>query len=418
MTAWAPPARSDIALGIHAGAEADRAANPEQYRLGTEVVDAVVDQATGARGPAELGDPAEWRAGLEQYLASAAEDGRLNALGSRMVREAAVGRLTARIEMNRYLDEHPDVAERRLAPPIVIIGGWRTGTTYLYRMMANDPRLRAPLPVELLAPWQTAAMDAAAREAHIDASAAGHDMLHMLNPQIATVHDSGARLPEECVLGMGTTLRNWALSSNTRLDTYSTWLAGQNFASEYAQHRLNLAVLDESDGRRWLLKAPAHTAELKHLAGTYPGACIVHLHRDVVETVASGASLFATFRSTYSDQVDGHDVGRFQTEQTELWLRRAVEFRDSPSADTVTCLDISYTDLVADPGSTLRRVYAAAELDPPDTAAMIEHHHRTQPRHGKGTHHYQPEDFGIDADTVRERMAFYTERFLESDGRR
>ena len=55
------------------------------------------------------------------------------------------------------------------------------------------------------------------------------------------------------------------------------------------------------------------------------------LHRDIVETVASGASLFATFRSTYSDEVDAVDVGRFQANQTELWLRRAIDFRQPRS---------------------------------------------------------------------------------------
>ena len=76
-----------------------------------------------------------------------------------------------------------------------------------------------------------------------------------------------------------------------------------------------------------MLKAPAHLAELDHLVNAFPGAVIVHLHRDIVETIASAASLFAVFRSTYSDEVDPFDVGTFQTEQTELRLRRAVEYR-------------------------------------------------------------------------------------------
>lgn len=157
------------------------------------------------------------------------------------------------------------------------------------------------------------------------------------------------------------------------------------------------------------MKAPAHTAELEHLIATYPGACVVQLHRDIVETVASGASLFATYRSTYSDDVDGHDVGRFQAEQTELWLRRAVAAREAPAAQTVTWLDLQYTDLVADPDATLRRIYAAADLDAPDTAAMIAAHHSTQPRHGKGQHRYEAADFGIEPRALRERMRFYTD---------
>jgi hypothetical protein len=403
-------------MELYAAAEADRAANPSRYLLGVDAVDTVVERATAGRGPAELGDPADWRTGLEQFVGSAHEDGRLNALGARSAQDTAVAKLRARAAISRYLRDHPAVAAHQFAAPIVIVGGWRTGTTYLFRLLAGDPRLRAPLPAELTAPWRLAGLDPAERDARIDASAAAHDMLHLLNSGMAAVHDSGARLAEECVLGMGTTFRNWAFSSNLRLDGYAAWLAGQTFATEYLQHHRILAMLDDLDGRRWVLKAPAHTAELDDLAATYPGACIVHLHRDIVETVASGASLFATYRSTYSDHVDAHDVGRFQLDQTELWLRRALAFRATPAAKTVTLLNIQYTDLVADPEATLGRVYAAADLDPPDTAALIRHHHSTQPRNAKGAHRYRPEHFGIDADALRERMAFYTQEFQVADG--
>ena len=407
MTVWTPAARTPAAQGLYAAAEADRAANPDRYRLGIDVLDAVVDRATAGTGAGELGEPTEWRTGLEQFLGSADEDGRLNALGARTTQDTAVAKLRARIATGRYLDDHPGVATRRLERPIVIVGGWRTGTTFLFRLLASDPRLRAPLPIELTIPWRMAALDPVERDRRIEASAAGHDVLHLLNPGMAAVHDSGARLPEECVLGMGTTLRNWALTSTTRLDGYASWLAGQSFATEYAQHRRMLQILDDRDGRRWLLKAPAHTAELEHLAATYPGVCIVHLHRDIVETVASGASLFATYRSTYSDHVDGHDVGRFQTDQTELWLRRAIAFRASQAAQAVSLVDIHFTDLIADPAAVLRRIYAAADLEPADTAAMINAHHASQPRHAKGAHRYRAEEFGLDPSVLRERMSFY-----------
>ncbi|MYR08170.1 sulfotransferase [Gordonia sp. SID5947] len=406
-TAWAPPPRSDAALSVYAAAESDREINPDRYRLGDEAVDLVIDRATSRCGVAALGDPMGWRPGVEHYLSSAALDGRLNALGARTVQDTVTAKLRARAATGEYLAARPDVAERALTPPIVIIGGWRTGTTFLFRLLAGDPRLRAPLPAELYAPWRMAGLEPDERERRIDASGAGHDLLHTLNPTMAAVHDSGARLPEECVLGMGMSLRNWAFSSTTRLDSYAEWLAGEDFHDEYIAHRQMLQILDDGSDRRWLLKAPAHTAELRALAATYPGAVVVHLHRDIVETVASGASLFATYRSTYSDDVDGADVGRFQIEQTELWLRRALAFRDSDEAKTITYLDVAYADLVADTSSTVRRVYEAADIEPPDLEAMIDAHHAAQPRSGKGRHRYEPEQFGIVPGELRERMAFY-----------
>lgn len=417
MTRWHAPARTAAAAEIYRAAESDRAVRPERYRLGAEAVDLVIDRASRGRGEAMFGEAADWKPGLEHYLGSAAEDGRLNALGAKNAHSVAIGRLRARAAIDTYLREHPGLEQRPLTAPIVITGGWRTGTTFLFRLLGRDPRLRAPLPAELGAPWLLAGdLTPPQRAERMAAAAAGHQMLHTLNPTMAAVHDSGPDLAEECVLAMGTTLRNWGFTATTRLDGYARWLAGESFASEYLQHRRILQILDADDGRRWVLKAPAHTAELDHLIATYPGACIIALHRDIVETVASGASLFATYRSTYSDEVDAHDVGRFQTEQTELWLRRAVAARQSPAAHAVTWLDLNYADLVADPEATLRRIYAAADLAAPDTAAMITAHHSAQPRHGKGQHRYIAADFGIDPQALRERMRFYTDTVSLSRG--
>lgn len=402
---WSPPARSAEARALYAAAEADRAARPERYALEPG---ALLARALGDDDPSALGDD-DWRTGFARYLASAAEDGRLNALGARMVADTAVGRLRAGRAMGRHLAAHPEVRARAVRAPIVITGGWRTGTTFLFRLLATDPRLRALLPAELSAPWRFAGLDAERREAALDAAAGAHALLHRLNPQLAVVHDSGARLPEECVLAMGTDFRNWGFASTTRLDGYATWLAGERFDGAYRRYREMLQTLD--DGRRFVLKAPAHCAELASLVEAFPDACVVHLHRDAVETVASGASLFAVFRSTYSDAVDPHDVGRFQTEQTALWLERTLAFRESEAA-RVRFVDLDYRALVADPLAALRRVYDAAGLElGPELAAAFERQRVAHRQHARGVHHYGPEQFGLDRAALRERFARYEGRF-------
>lgn len=400
---WQAPPRTEEAAAIHAAAEADRRARPERYRLDPEEVAAA---AAGDQGTADFAPG--WETGLAAYLGSAEEDGRLSALGRRMVRAAATARLRAGAALARHLRAHPEVLDRPLLPPIVIVGGWRTGTTFLFRLLATDPRLRAPLPLELSAPLKVAGRTPAERDAIVDAAAGTHELLHTLNPALRAIHDSGARLPEECVLALGTDLRSWGFPSTTRLDGYAAWLAGEDLGPGYERYRHQLQLLDDQDGRRWVLKAPAHTAELDRLVAAFPGAIVVHLHRDIVETVASGASLFATFRSTYSDEVDGADVGRFQADTTELWLRRAVTFREAPAAAAATWVDVAYPDLVAAPTAVLDRIWAAADLDPvADPGAFVEAHHAAQPRHAHGAHRYSAADFGLDAQDLRERFAFY-----------
>ncbi len=400
---WTAPERSAEARALYAAAEDDRTVRPDRYAL---AVEPVVDRATaGGEQPTSDFAPG-WESGLRAYLDSAEADGRLNALGRRMVQDTAVGRLRAGARVADAVATRGG-REPALTPPIVIIGGWRTGTTFLFRLLARDERLHAPLPAELSAPWRFAGLEREARQEAIERAAGAHEFLHLLNPTMAAVHDSGPRLAEECVLAMGTDLRNWGFTSTVRLDGYAEWLAGQDLAGSYRRYRTALALLDDGDERRFVLKAPAHTAELDHLVATFPGAVVVHLHRDIVETVASGASLFAVFRSTYSDEVDASDVGRFQTVQTERWFRRAQAFRAAREAAAATFVDLEYRDVVADPAAALRAVYRAADMAAPaDIETMIADYHVAHPRHAHGVHRYAPGDFGLVPDELRERFSF------------
>ena len=120
------------------------------------------------------------------------------------------------------------------------------------------------------------------------------------------------------------------------------------------------------------------------------------------------------FRSTYSDHVDPFDVGRYQTEQTALWLDRALSFRESPAARSGAArfVDLDYRAFVADPIAAVRRVYEASQLElTPDLVAAFERHRTANRQHARGAHRYTPEQFGLDREALRARFARYEERF-------
>jgi len=402
---WSPPPRSGEAKAIHGAAEADRAVHPERYRLDP---DAIVAEAMSKGGFAQ-NDDGDWRPGLNVYIDSAREEGRLNALGLRNVASSALGRLQARRAIARAFEHAPALRDRSIQRPVFVIGGWRTGTTLLQRLLASLPALRGAYPSELAVPWRFAGLDESARNALLDAGEAAHQRLHVLNPAMWAIHPSGGRLVEECVLAMGTDLRNWGFTSTLRCPSYAAWLLEQDFASSYRRYADILRLLQDDSGRRWVLKAPAHTAELPSLLAAFPDAFIVQLHRDVVETVTSGASLFAVFRSTYSDDVDPAEVGRYQLDMTATWFERAMRARDAhPGA---AFIDIAYAELVADPIATIEAICRGCDVDWTADARRAADVRLQALRQQRGVHKYTPQDFGLDPDEILNRFASYRTRF-------
>lgn len=402
---WTPPPRSAEARALYDAAEADRAERPERYALDPDAI----ASATLAKSPLPPDDDGGWRDGFTRYVTAARDEGRLNALGVKAMASAAVGRLQARAAIARALEKRPEVRERVIDRPVFIVGGWRTGTTLLQRLLAAAPALRGAYPSELTVPWRFVDADEDARRALIDAGEAAHGLLHLLNPAMQAIHPSGARLEEECVLAMGTDFRNWGFTSTLRCPGYSAWLAEQDLSGSYRRYADILRLLQDASGKRWILKAPAHTAELPSLFAAFPDATVVHLHRDVVQTVTSGASLFAVFRSTYSDDVDAAEVGRHQLDATALWFERAMRARDAHPEWKV--IDVAFTELVADPIATARAICRAAEVpwsDATDAALRVR---LGELREQHGAHRYAPEDFGLDADEIRARLAAYRSRF-------
>ena len=220
---------------------------------------------------------------------------------------------------------NPRVGARRVVRPIFIVGGWRTGSTLLQRLLAVEPRLRAARAWELVFPWEAAGVvDQAERERLIAKAQRGHDTMSSLNPMTRVIHEFSARLPEECILAMGSDFRTWFPTCQTRLPSYERWLQTQDFAPSYEIYRDVLRILQADDERTWVLKAPAHTPESWPASlEVFPDACVVQLHRDPLQTVASTCSLFATYRFTQSDEVDPLDVGLSVVDQLDLWLGRA-----------------------------------------------------------------------------------------------
>lgn len=415
MSLWQPAPRSELAQSLYAQA----AANPRFTAVSAQ---RVIDSAMKKTGLSDFGGD-DFRPRLDVLIDSINREARLNPLG---LASTGVGMpvdmLRGRLELQTARMRHPAIFEAPIERPIFVVGGSRTGTTLLQRLLACDPRLATPLLWQMSSTHTFAFGSDEERTLLRNRVDTGQKMLHMLNPTMKAVHWSEADGPEECVLMMGTDLRNLALMSCMNTPSYSELLSNEDFSESYLRHRQQLQLLDHGIRRdratqglaapRWLLKAPYHLPCLDALAAAYPDAVIVHTHRDVVDTVTSTCSLYSVFRSTFSDDVDPLEVGRQQTAMLSNWFNGTVTARRRLAGSGVTFFDAHYRELVTDPLTMAERILRAAGLEPTEEGRAAMQAWLTANRADKhGGHRYTPDEFGIDAAALREAMTPYRDAF-------
>lgn len=415
MTLWQPAARSDIAQMLYQQA----AAKARFTALGTQQV---IDSAVKKSGFDDFGGM-DFLPRLEALVESINQEARLNPLGLASTGLGMpVDMLRGRLELHAAQQSQPHIFSARIERPIFIVGGSRTGTTLLHRLLGSDPRLRTPKLWEMSSTRTFALGSDEDRTRLRNRADTAQKMLHMVNPTMKAVHWSEADGPEECVLMMGTDLRNLALMSCMNTPAYSALLAKEDFCESYVRHRQQLQLLDHGVRRegaatglpppRWLLKAPYHLPCLEALAAAYPDALIVHTHRDVVEAVTSTCSLYGVFRSTFSDEVDPVVIGQQQSAMLTHWFNGTVAARAKLAGSGVTFFDVHYRELVADPVAMAERILAFAGLETTAESRAALHQWLRDNRQDKhGGHRYTPEEFALDADALREGMTEYRGAF-------
>ena len=107
-----------------------------------------VADAMAATGFDDFGEPT-WQEGLDRLLDSLAAEARLSELGVTIVETEVGGYLRNRLGIVAHRAAHPELGDRPITRPLVIVGQPRTGTTILYDLLAQDPANRAPLSWEV-----------------------------------------------------------------------------------------------------------------------------------------------------------------------------------------------------------------------------------------------------------------------------
>jgi len=377
------------------------------------VPDELMAEARGLAGLDDFGRDS-FREGLAVYCDSVNVEAQLNELGATAIRSNIVGSLVNRLRIVGWAREHPLVVEERIDEPLIVIGMFRAGTTFLSYLLEQDEGNRALLRWETGDSVPPPTPETLRTDPRVEVARFGNDMLEQINPRIRAIHHEEPDGPTECISLMSQDFKSLSWEAISNVPTYGKWLLEVDQRSAYEYHRLALQVLQSGGVRgRWTLKSPHHALNLEALTAVYPDARLVLLHRDPVVLCASVCSLISTLSATFSDADHRAYIAEHWVAMLEESIRRIDAFRAAHPDHPI--VDVQYADLMRDPVGSVMAIYAAVDPGGPGidqrvleamTAYVAAH-----PKNRLGVHGYDLSEFGLDSAQLTERFARYCSRY-------
>jgi Sulfotransferase family len=345
---------------------------------------------------------------LQQLLSSCNAEGHLNGLGRYSVRFDVLRSLRNLLAFDRIEQADPSILSRPIERPVFITGTPRSGTTFLHRLLAQDPSTAAPRSWQLVYPLPSGGgrMGAVLRRSWVGMQLR---MVRVLAPELHELHTLSAGAPEECTDITAQVFQSSRYDSVYRVPGYQNWLKRYGLLEGYRFHRRFLQHLDaQQPGRRWILKSPDHVFALDDIRAVYPDARLVFVHRDPVRVLASVAKLTEVLRRPFAHSIDLPEIGR---QVSASWLEGArLMMRAAAASNDI--LHLHYREVVSAPLEAVGAIARHCGLTVSAEAQARMRSWLSRERGGRnGRRHYQLATFGLDPHSLREQFAPYIEAF-------
>lgn len=394
-----------------------RAANTIGLAKFTMNVDGLLASARKETGLADFGDDS-FLEPLRILVKSYEEEADLNPVGRFLARSNISRLLKGRLQAEDLIARHPEILERELGDPVVIVGLARSGTTRLHRLLAADERFlhlkswESVYPVPY--PECFSARDEGKTDPRIIALEQGLKAVLYMGPQIAAVHPLGTFEVEEEIGLLQHAFATQLFEIQSQLPSFAHHLMTTDQTPAYAYLARMMKIVswfrNDPPGKQWLLKSPQHMQDLDALMNIFPGARILCPHRDPVKVVGSSCSMAWNSVVRDNDSVTPQWVGNEWFTKTQSMLKKTLATRETIPANQQH--DLLYADITADWQQAMQGVYDFLGIPFADQArnGMQQWLDENQ-QHKHGAHKYSLDEFGLDTQQVRSALAFYSERF-------
>ena len=307
-------------------------------------------------------DIADFRARLPLLCRALEEEANLNSLGRAFAYGQLVRAIRQRFALGAIWRKRPEMLNTEIAPPIIVVGQMRSGTTRIHRLLAADPAHSA---TRFCDSWHPVPQSPDWRPLR-----GGFNlfMARRLDPWLDSLHPFGAARADEELGWLAAALCHNPYEAQWRIPSYVAFGETRDAAPIYREFVRLLrtdAAQHGNAGLPRILKIPQFSEDLRALLAQFPNARLVVSRRCDRETLRSSVSLVSNQMVIQSNSVD---LATIETEwQRKLALRTkridsALADHDGPVAE------VHFDALGRNWGVEIARIYHELGLDLTDAA--------------------------------------------------
>ncbi|MGH8806329.1 MAG: sulfotransferase family protein [Noviherbaspirillum sp.] len=339
----------------------------------------------------------------------------LNPFGRFHAKSGIVASLKNRLLAQACFEKHPEIRQRKIVAPIIIVGPARSGTTRLQRMLAADSRLQHLKAWEGFNPGPHIAKPDLGRAERHEEVKRFLGVGKRINPGAFRVHPMESEEADEEILLLNHSFCGLSPACLYNIPGYTDWLLAHDKTDAYRYMADLMKLISWSRGdaedTRWVMKTPQHMMDLDVLMKVFPDARLVFIHRDPIKTVLSTMSLVWNFSVLNTDFPCRGPIGERWLDVCEEMARRCMKAREAiPAAQQI---DVYYEQMNSNWRAVIQQIYGfiGMPLTPGAEHAMANWLAKSESDNHHSGHRYSHDEFGISIDEIDKRMRFFRDRY-------
>ena len=351
----------------------------------------------------------EFKPGLWQLLNACYTEAGLSEDGKSWLSKQCIHHLCNRLNIQRTLEQHPEILEVEIGNPLFLVTFPRSGSTFLHDLICSISTVRKPLFWEMWRPTPPPEMETYDTDPRIELTERQYNIPR--NGRIpagsaAENTEPAADEVQECFVLFRNSFASFDYTFEYVIPSYQQWLSQHDLTECYNFFKKQLQILQwRTTGSPWVLKCADHIIDLPALLKVFPNASIVHLHRNPNKMLPSFCYLQRDVVDIWRETpIDPKALGEISLNRYDLLIDSTMKhetMRDDPDQ----FIDLYYDQFVADPIATVNKLFSHFNynLDDKGVSEMKTFLNRTR----KPNNPYQLSTFDLTPEKINQRYANY-----------